>query len=148
MKDVIIRKASRQDIPGVFSLVVELATYEKARHEVTMTVDDYQELYAEGFYQSIVALIDDEVVGTCVYYDTFSTWKGRMLYLEDFVVKENKRGLGIGQKLYDYLIEYAREKKYALVKWQVLDWNEPAINFYKRNNAIIDKEWWNCKVIF
>ncbi len=79
---------------------------------------------------------------------TFSTWKGKMLYLEDFVVKEAFRKKGVGQVLWNKYIDIAKEKDCALVKWQVLDWNEPAVKFYEKNGATIEKEWWNGKIIF
>jgi GNAT superfamily N-acetyltransferase len=81
-----------------------------------------------------------------IYYETFSTWKGRMLYLEDFYVKETARRFGVGQKLFNAFHETAREKDCKITKWQVLDWNIPAVKFYKKNNAIIEKEWWNVKI--
>jgi len=148
MPSITINKATESHIPGIFALVEELAIYEKARDEMTMTIDKYHTSFSQGEFEAIVAINEDEVIGTCIYYDTFSTWKGKMLYLEDFVVKEAFRKYGIGQQLYDRLLEIAKEKKCSLAKWQVLDWNEPAINFYKKNNATIEKEWWNCKVVF
>jgi len=83
-----------------------------------------------------------------LYYMTYSTWKGRMLYLEDFVVQEAFRKAGIGQQLFDGFLQEANNKGCKLVKWQVLDWNVPAIKFYEKNKAIIEKEWWNGKILF
>ena len=143
-----IRPAQMEDIPFIFQLVKDLAEYENAPNEVTIDISYYEQSFKEGVFESIVAVANNKIVGTCIYYMTFSTWKGKMLYLEDFVVNEEYRRLGIGQKLYDAFINIARVKKCTLTKWQVLDWNEPAIKFYDRNNAIIEKEWWNCKVIF
>lgn len=143
-----IRPAQIEDIPHIFQLVKDLAEYENAPNEVTVDIPYYQQSFKEGVFESIVAVADTKIVGTCIYYMTFSTWKGRMLYLEDFVVNEDYRRFGIGQKLYDEFINTARAKKCTLTKWQVLDWNEPAIKFYEKNNALIEKEWWNCKVIF
>lgn len=140
--------AERIHVKGIYHLVEELAVYEKARHEMTMTLDQYDTAFEEGQFESIVALLDDKVIGTCIYYDTFSTWKGKMLYLEDFVVNEKFRKAGVGQLLYNELLKIGRRKEAALVKWQVLDWNDPAIKFYEKNNATIEKEWWNCKVIY
>jgi len=143
-----IYEAELKHIEGIYKLIEELAIYEKARHEMTLTVADYARLFSENAFESIVAVQNKEVVGTCIYYDTFSTWKGRMLYLEDFVVRSDHRKSGIGQLLFDHLIKIGKDNEYALVKWQVLDWNEPAINFYKKNKSVIDKEWWNCKIVF
>ena len=143
-----ITKATKEHIAGVYALVEELAIYEKARHEMTMTLEAYHKAYDEGQFDCIVALKEGKVIGTCIYYDTFSTWKGKMLYLEDFVVLEDHRKSGVGQQLFDKLISIGKENKYSLVKWQVLDWNEPAIKFYEKNKSTIEKEWWNCKIVF
>ena len=143
-----IRPAQDKDIPGIYALVEELAIYEKARNELWLTVEEYQQLWEENAFESIVATHNDQVVGTCIYYMTFSTWKGRMLYLEDFVVKDTHRQTGIGQALFDEFISIAKTKECALIKWQVLDWNEPALAFYRKNQAIIEKEWWNGKIVF
>lgn len=143
-----IRTASIDDIPSIFSLVKELAIYEKAEHEVIVDEGYYREAFTAGIFDALVATVQDETIGICLYYTTFSTWKGKMLYLEDFVVKEAYRQKGIGQLLYNELISLAKSEGYKLMKWQVLDWNEPAIKFYEKNKAAIEKEWWNCKVIF
>ena len=146
--DITIRKAKVNDMDGIFHLVRELAIYENAENEVTINVEYYKKSFTDGLFESIVAIQDDRVIGTCIYYPTYSTWKGKMLYLEDFVVKEAYRKHGIGQKLYDQLVEIAKSENYNLMKWQVLDWNDPAIKFYKKNHATIEKDWWNCKIIF
>lgn len=146
--EVEIRHAQFQDLEGIYNLVEELAIYEKARHEMWLTLEDYKNLFREKTFESIVAIADDKVVGTCIFYNTFSTWKGKMLYLEDFVVKNDVRKSGIGQKLFDRYLEIARERGCALTKWQVLDWNDPAIKFYEKYNAVIEKEWWNGKIVF
>lgn len=144
-----IRNAEKKDIKGIYSLVRELAIFEHAEHEVTIDEGYYDTCFEDGTFQSIVAVdTEDKVVGICIYYMTFSTWKGKMLYLEDFVVREECRGSGLGQRLFDAYIDRAKELGCTMTKWQVLDWNEGAIKFYKRNNAIIEKEWWNGKIIF
>jgi GNAT superfamily N-acetyltransferase len=132
----------------VHDLVRELAVYEKAEHEFIATLEDYQNDFKEGIFEVLLAEIEGEVVGMCLYYMTYSTWKGKMLYLEDFVVKQTYRQAGVGQQLFDAFIQEARAKGCRLTKWQVLDWNEPAIKFYEKNNAVIEKEWWNGKIIF
>lgn len=146
--DINIRQADYQDMEAVFALVKELAIYEKARHEVTVDADYYKECFENGVFEATVAEKNGSIIGICIYYMTYSTWKGRMLYLEDFVVKEQYRQLGVGQMLFDHFITVAKEKKCLLVKWQVLDWNTPAIKFYEKNGATIEKEWWNGKIIF
>ena len=96
----------------------------------------------------LVAEVDNSIVGMTLYYDTFSTWKGKMLYLEDFVVKESYRSQGIGDLLFDATLVEAKKRKCLLMKWQVLDWNTEAVKFYKRKQAEIETEWWNGKIVF
>jgi GNAT superfamily N-acetyltransferase len=143
-----VRTARPEDISSIFSLVKELAIYEHAEHEVLIDEDYYREAFTNRIFEAIVATDNDRIIGMCLYYTTFSTWKGKMLYLEDFVVKEAYRQKGVGQLLYDKLVGIAKAEGYKLMKWQVLDWNEPAIKFYEKNQASIEKEWWNCKIIF
>jgi len=146
MSKITIRKATNNDLKGVYALVKELAIYEKEPEAVTATLEDYQNDFAEGVFEANVALDGEKIIGTTIYYMSYSTWKGKMLYLEDFVVQENYRQRGVGQLLFDAYLATAREKKAVMVKWQVLDWNEPALNFYARNNAIIEKNWWSGKI--
>ncbi len=143
-----IRLARAADLPFIYQLVRELAIYEKAEDQLLIDTAYYQKEFEKGTFEAIVAESDHEILGICIYYMTFSTWKGRMLYLEDFVVRSEHRKRGIGQLLYDAFLERAKEKNCTMVKWQVLDWNEPAIKFYEKNGATIEKEWWNAKVIF
>jgi GNAT superfamily N-acetyltransferase len=146
-KKITVRKATIEDMKSVHALVYELAVYEKAPEAHTATVEDYENDFKNGVFESHVAVdMDGEIIGMILYYMAYSTWKGRMLYLEDFVVTEPNRQFGVGQMLFDTYLEVAREKKCRLVKWQVLDWNEPAIKFYKKNNAIIEDEWYNGKI--
>lgn len=145
---VIIRAATFKDLPFVHNLVRELAIYEKEENEFTATLEMYENDFTENVFQSIIADVNGEIVGMVLYYLTYSTWKGRMMYLEDFVVSEKFRGKGIGKLLYDAFIQEAKDKSCLLAKWQVLDWNEPAVQFYTQNNATIEKNWWNCKVFF
>lgn len=143
-----IRKGTRGDLSAVHELVRELAIYEKAEHEFTATLSDYQADYEAGIFQTIVAEQDGEVVGMALYYMTYSTWKGRMLYLEDFVVREHFRRQGIGQLLFDAFLAEAKVRGCRLAKWQVLDWNRPAVQFYEKQAATIEKGWWNGKILF
>lgn len=143
-----IRKATLTDIPAIHDLVRELAVYEKAEEEFIASLDEYERDFQDNIFRCQVAEVDGQVVGMVLYYMTYSTWKGRMLYLEDFVVQEAFRQKGIGQQLFDAFLEDARREGCRLVKWQVLDWNEPAIRFYEKNKAIIEKEWWNGKFFF
>jgi len=145
-----LRKASKEDLPEVISLIKELAEYERAAHEVKITLE---ELIQDGFgehplYWIILAEIDGKIVGMSFYYIRYSTWTGRNLYLEDIVVKEQYRGHGVGKLLFEETINIAKEMKVRQMIWQVLDWNEPAINFYKKYNAELDGEWINGKLRF
>jgi len=150
MNNVVIRVARKEDCPRILELIKELALYEKAPDEVTVTLE---EMEACGFgekpvWGSLVAEVNGEILGIALHYDRYSTWKGRRLYLEDLIVTEAARGKGLGKMLLDHLIEYAKENKYNGMVWQVLDWNEPAINFYKKYNADFDEGWLNVSINF
>lgn len=149
METIKIRYATETDMLSIYNLIMELAIYENAAEEVKINeaqlLDDFR---AKIFQAQVAVNAEGEVVGTVIYYMTFSTWKGKMLYLEDFVVKENVRRQGIGKLLFDAVIAEAKKQDCNLMKWQVLDWNEPAISFYKSYDAIIEKEWFNGKIIF
>jgi len=142
---IIIREATEHDIPAIHALVYELAVYEKEPEAVHTTPAEYLEDFKNGRFESHVAEMDGKVVGMTLFFMAYSSWKGKMLYLDDFVVNEPYRRFGIGQMLYDDFIEEGRRRGCRLVKWQVLDWNEPAIRFYEKNNAIIETGWWNVK---
>lgn len=146
--NISIRLAEKTDLPAIYDLVKQLADFEKAPEQVTATLQEYEWAFDEGTFAAIVATKEAKVVGVAIYNLTWSTWRGRMLYLEDFIVDESQRNLGIGKSLFDAYISRARELGCALAKWQVLDWNEGAIRFYQRNGATIEKEWWNGKIIF
>lgn len=140
-----IRRAKKEDCPRLLELIKELAVYEKAPDEVTVTLEHFQE---SGFgtspvWWAFVAENESGIQGFALYYIRFSTWKGQTLYLEDLIVTEALRGKGIGSLLFEKIIQEAKEKDYARVSWQVLDWNEPAIKFYKKYNASLDPEWIN-----
>ena len=144
-----IRKAVKDDCQSMMQLIKELAVYEKAPEEVTVSFDHFVE---SGFgenpvWWAFVAELDEKVVGFALYYIRYSTWKGQRLYLEDILVNEPYRGNGIGKLLFDRLLEEVKEKKFSGMVWQVLDWNEPAINFYKKYTGVnFDNEWVNCSL--
>ena len=153
-----IRPAVEADMTAIHALVHELAVYERAPEAHTASVEDYVRDFQAGIFEAHV-VEDTEgghnpdvhegkgtIVGMIFYYMAYSTWKGRMLYLEDFVVTEKYRQYGIGQMLFETFLEIARQKECRLVKWQVLDWNEPAIKFYRKNDAIIEADWYNGKI--
>jgi GNAT superfamily N-acetyltransferase len=147
--DVIIRKALKEDCPRMMELIKELAIYEKAPHAVTV---DFNHFVESGFgdkpiWWAFLAEVDGRVEGFALWYIRYSTWKGQRLYLEDIIVTDKMRGQGIGKLLLDRLKEECKEKKFSGMLWQVLDWNEPAINFYKKyGNVNFDGEWVNCSV--
>ena len=143
-----IRRAVKEDCTRLLELVKELALYEKAPQEVTVTLDHFIEsgFGANPVWWAFVAEEDGLVQGFALYYVRYSTWKGQRMYLEDILVTEQARGRGIGKLLFDQLIVEAKERKFNGIVWQVLEWNEPAINFYKKYNASFDPEWVNCSI--
>ena len=141
-----IRKANKEDLEGIYDLVVELAVYEKEPDAVTATMADYEQCFEEQVFEALVAEHEGKIVGTAIYYMTYSTWKGKMLYLEDLVITQSYRRKGIGQDLFDAVLEEAKAKAAKLLKWQVLDWNQPAIDFYIKNKATIEEDWLNGKI--
>jgi len=150
MKEIIIRKAVREDCAPMLELIKELADYEKALHEVTLTLEQFRE---DGFGKSpvwgaFVAEFNGEIAGISLYYDRYSTWKGRRLYLEDLVVTEKLRGKQIGKKLFEATLEHGKSNQYSGMVFQVLNWNEPAINFYKKYGPKFDDEWFNVSIEF
>ncbi len=140
-----VRIGEERDLPQVFELVKELARFENEPEAVTANLEDYREAFRQNQFYLLVAECNEEIIGMMLYYDTFSTWKGKMMYLEDFVVRSNWRRRGVGQLLFDAFIKDCTSRNAVLAKWQVLDWNDTAINFYKKNKAFIEKEWWNVK---
>lgn len=146
--EINIRRAVKEDCPRLLELVHELAHYEKAPKEVTVTLDHFTEsgFGANPVWWSFVAEVDEKIVGFALYYIRYSTWKGQAMYLEDILVTHALRGNGIGKHLFERLIQEAKEKNWNRIIWQVLDWNEPAINFYKKYNAHFDDEWINCSI--
>jgi GNAT superfamily N-acetyltransferase len=143
-----IRRAERNDCPRLLELIQELATYERAPDEVTVTLGHFEE---SGFGQNpvwwaFVAEVDGKVEGFALYYIRYSTWKGQRMYLEDILVTEKMRGRSLGKLLFDRLIDEARDKHLSAIVWQVLEWNEPAINFYKKYDTAFDPEWINCSL--
>ena len=143
---MIIRPGKKSDIPQVFDLIKELAEYEKALDKVSNTVEKLEE---DGFgpnpvYELFVAEIENNIVGIALTYYRFSTWRGKVMYLEDLIVKEHMRRKGIGKKLFDMVLDHAKVTSCVGLSLQVLDWNDLGINFYKKYNMEFDDEWINC----
>jgi len=141
-----LRVAKKEDCPRLLELVHELALFEKAPQEVTVTLPEFEEA---GFgnnpvWKAFVAEEDSFIIGFALYYVRYSTWKGCRLYLEDLLVTESHRGKGIGKLLFEQIIRETQEKGYSGMVWQVLDWNEPAIKFYKKYSPVIEGGWLNA----
>ncbi|MEE3036904.1 MAG: GNAT family N-acetyltransferase [Bacteroidota bacterium] len=146
--EVTIRKGIFSDLPAVLGLIKELADFEKSLHEVTLSLEDLQQ---DGFgkhphYWFLVAQHQSEIIGISFYFIRYSTWKGRFLFLEDFVVKEAYRNKGVGAMLFEETIRQAKILNVKGMIWQVLDWNQDAIRFYKKYKADISSEWYNGKL--
>ena len=147
---MIIRPGKKSDIPQVFELIKELAEYEKALDKVSNTVEKLEE---DGFgpnpvYELFVAEIENNIVGIALTYYRFSTWRGKVMYLEDLIVREHMRRRGIGKKLFDMVLDHAKVTSCVGLSLQVLDWNDLGINFYKKYNMEFDDEWINCYLEF
>ena len=145
-----IRKGTKGDLPRLLELIVELAVYENAGDQVANSVERMEK---DGFgenpiYGFIVAEENSIIIGASIFYYRYSTWKGKRMYLEDLIVTESKRGIGAGKLLFEETIKIGKETGCSGMMWQVLDWNEPAINFYKKLNATLDGEWINCSLDF
>ena len=146
---MIIRKAIQGDEDGIFKLIQALALYEKAPEQVTNTAGNLaKDLFEEHICDALVTIADEQIVGFALWYTSYSTWKGQCLYLEDFYVLPEYRSLKIGSQLFDRVVEIAKEKGVKRMDWQVLEWNELALNFYKGKQAILDPEWVNGRLFF
>ncbi len=148
MEAIAIRRAVQEDCPRLLELIRELAEYERAPQEVTVREEHFTE---SGFgphpvWWAFVATVNGRVEGFALYYIRYSTWKGQRLYLEDLIVTQEMRGKGLGKLLFDRLVVELREKQFSGMVWQVLDWNEPAINFYKKYQSSFDSGWINCSI--
>ena len=143
--NAVIREARLADCSRILELINELAVYERAPEKVTVTLAEFEDA---GFgqkpvWKAFVAEVDETIVGFALYYVRYSTWKGCRLYLEDFIVTDSHRGKGIGKQLFDTIVLEAHEKGFNGMTWQVLDWNEPALNFYKKYEAGVEAGWLN-----
>jgi GNAT superfamily N-acetyltransferase len=146
----IIRKGISSDLPAVLELVKELAHFEKAPNEVEVTLE---EMYDWSFgndriFDFFVLEENGKIVGMALYYFKYSTWKGKCLFLEDIIVTEQERNKGYGKLLFNEVVKVAKQLKVRRMEWQVLEWNVPAIDFYKKYNSKFDGEWINCKLTY
>ena len=144
---LVVRSAIPEDMPAVHALIVELAIYERAGDEVETTME---QLTLDGFgpqaiFELVVAEWEGSLVGMALWYTKYSTWKGKCGFLEDLVVRDSYRGKGIGRALFESVAEECAKRNFGRMEWQVLDWNEPAIGFYKKLGAELDPEWLNGK---
>lgn len=144
-----IRKAIRGDEHAIMNLIKGLAEYENEPNEVINTAEKLgDDLFKNHYCEAFVAETNDGVVGFALFFTAYSTWKGPIVYLEDLYVTPEQRGTGAGSALFDKVVETARERKCPRMDWQVLDWNTPAIEFYKRKGARIDTNWHNGRMFF
>lgn len=146
MAQLNIRKTTKDDLPFVLKMVKELAYFEKAPEAVLVTNEVLAADFEAGLFESIILEKDGDSVGMALFYFRYSTWKGKSLYLEDLYVMPEHRGAGLGKLVMKYLAGYALEQNCGRFEWQVLDWNSPAIEFYKTLGAEIDPEWMNCRL--
>jgi GNAT superfamily N-acetyltransferase len=144
-----IRQAKPGDETEIFNLIYALAVYEKAPEQVTNTPQQLaRDLFEDKICSAIVAEEGNQIAGFSLYYISYSTWKGKCLYLEDFFVIPEMRKMGIGEQLFQKTVEIAKEMGVKRMDWQVLEWNEPALNFYRKQKAILDPEWINGRLFF
>ncbi len=138
-----IRKAEKKDLPQILELIQELATFEKEPDAVEIDVKDLEKagFGADAFYTCFVAEADNKIDGMALVYFRFSTWKGKTVHLEDLVVRQKKRGTGMGGALYKEVIAYSLEQGVKRAEWVVLDWNTPAVEFYERSGANVLRDW-------
>lgn len=146
MYGITIREALPADVPMIFNLIHELAVYEKAREQV---INTEAQLMEDGFgehplFHCLVAEMESKILGISLFYYRYSTWKGKCLYLEDLIVTESHRNRGLGKQLFEATVEWAKKNNCKRLNWQVLDWNEPAILFYKNYGSSFDGEWLNA----
>ncbi|MGB1243011.1 MAG: GNAT family N-acetyltransferase [Chitinophagales bacterium] len=150
---IITRKATKADLSAAHQLIYELAVYEKAAHEVVLTLEQFTKDFESSnpVYKLHVTEITPNngkptIVGIALFYFAYSTWKGKMVYLEDLVVSQAYRRQGIGEQLIESVFQFARDENANQVRWHVLDWNEPAIRFYEKLEVKMEEEWVTCKL--
>ncbi len=144
-----IRAIIPSDVSAVLDLIQGLANYEKEPDAVSNTVEKlHDDLFVHNYCDAFVAEKEGQIIGFALFYTSYSTWKGPCVYLEDLFVLPEERGTGAGSSLFDRVVQEAKKRGVARMDWQILDWNTPAIEFYKRKNAILDDEWLNGRLFF
>ena len=146
--DSLIRIGTVNDLPQVLNLIKDLAAFENEPYEVEVTIAEMQNwgFGKDKIFDFFVIEIDNKIIGLALYYFKYSTWKGKCLFLEDIIVKENVRNKGYGKKLFNAVVEVAKNTAVKRMEWQVLDWNKNAIEFYNKYQANLDSKWLNCKL--
>lgn len=146
--DSLIRIGTVKDLPQVLNLIKDLAAFENEPYEVEVTIAEMQNwgFGKDKIFDFFVIEIDNKIIGLALYYFKYSTWKGKCLFLEDIIVKENVRNKGYGKKLFNAVVEVAKNTGVKRMEWQVLDWNKNAIEFYNKYQANLDSKWLNCKL--
>lgn len=147
-QEITIRKGLKKDIPEIVGLVRELAIYEKSEDKMLVGLSTYEEAFDANQFETFIAEDDSQIVGIALYYNRFSTWRGPILYLEDFIVKQEYRRKGLGKLLFERFVKEARDLEYAMCAWQVLDWNQPAISFYDKYDVQYEDCWIDVKMYF
>jgi len=136
-----IREAKAEDLLFVLQLIKELADFEKESNAVEVTLEELTGDYISGAFNCLVAEFEDEIIGIALYYNRYSTWKGKTIHLEDLMVTQSQRGKGVGKALLNKLVSIAKASNLRRVEWNVLDWNAPAIDFYKSVGATVFNNW-------
>lgn len=139
----IIREATKKDMQAVHNLIVELAVFEKEPNAVDITVEDLEN---DGFsenpkFKLFVAEEESKLIGIALFYERYSTWKGKTIHLEDLIVTKERQKIGAGKALYTAVLKYAYDNNFNRVAWEVIDWNINAINFYKNSGATYLNDW-------
>ncbi|MEL4306603.1 GNAT family N-acetyltransferase [Joostella sp. CR20] len=138
-----IRQAEEKDMAQVLELIQELADFEKEPDAVEVTIEDLKRdgFGAQPLFKCLVAELNNKIEGMALFYNRYSTWKGKTIHLEDLVVRQDKRGTGIGSALFAEVIKYGHKLGVKRIEWVVLDWNTPAVKFYEKNGALILRDW-------
>ncbi len=145
-EEIIIRIGTKTDLKAVYGLIHELAIYEHEPNEPSNPFMEFEKDYENACFELIVAEFNKQIIGITLFHPAYSSWKGRTLYLDDFIISADFRGAGIGKLLFDYFIEEGKKRSVNQIRWHVLDWNEPAIGFYKKYPCTFDSQWITCKL--